>query len=214
MRAVLFINGEVAQPQSLRNIFEIGDTLVSVDGGMRHLKALDLLPQIVIGDMDSIDAESLSALEQGGTEILRYPAEKDQTDFELALDILAERGFNEILVIGALGGRVDQALANIWLLAERSQPGFSISFDDGCEQVFLIQNKLTLKGQKGDQVSLIPYQSPVQGITTEGLEYPLNNETLFPEKTRGLSNVLIGEQAQISIKSGRLLCIHRSESAC
>jgi len=145
---------------------------------------------------------------------LRFPPAKDETDLELTLDILKDRGFIEILVIGALGGRIDQTLANIWLLAERSRPDFSITFYDGCERVDLIFDQLTIIGEKGDLVSLIPFGSAVMGITTEGLAYPLQNETLFPEKTRGLSNVLLGEQAKIFIRSGRLLCVHRRRKTC
>jgi len=209
MRAVLFSNGEVPDPLRMRSVLQVDDTIVSADGGIRHLLALGRDPHILIGDMDSIDPHLLSSLEEKGTEILRYPPAKDQTDLELAINILQERGFNEVLIVGALGGRMDQTLANVWLLAERSNTAFDISFDDGCERVYLVQNILAVSGQPGDLISLIPYAARVTGINTDGLEYPLHNETLFPEKTRGLSNVLLANQARITIKTGRLLCIHR-----
>lgn len=214
MRAVLFSNGEVPQPLSVREHLRQDDVFVAVDGGMRHLHVLDLSPQLIIGDMDSIPSNILSEFEKADTEVLRFPPAKDETDLELALDILAERGFDEILIVGALGGRIDQTVANIWLLANHSCPGFSIRFDDGCERIDLILDQLTINGAAGDQVSLIPFGSEVTGITTKGLAYPLDDETLFPEKTRGLSNVLNGKQAQIQIRSGKLLCIHRRIAIC
>jgi len=214
MRAALFSNGDVPNPLSIRDNLRPDDVIVSVDGGMRHLRVLDLYPQLIIGDMDSIQTDILSNLEEAGIEVLRFPPAKDETDLELALIILEERGFDEILIIGALGGRIDQTLANIWLLAQRSRPGFSITFNDGCERINLILDQFTIIGEIGDQVSLIPFGSAVKGISTKGLEYPLCDETLYPDRTRGLSNVLRNEKASIVIKSGRLLCIHRRSAAC
>lgn len=213
MRAVLFSNGEVPDPLQLRSILHADDTIISADGGMRHLHALGQTPHTLVGDMDSIDPDRLAALEKAGIEILRFPPAKDETDLELALTIIEQRGFKQVVIVGALGGRFDQTIANLWLLAERSSANFDISFNDGCECVYLILGELTVSGEVGDLISLIPYAAPVQGITTEGLEYPLDNETLVPDKTRGLSNVLLANQARISIKSGRLLCIHRRKSA-
>jgi thiamine pyrophosphokinase len=214
MRAVLFSNGEVTHPLSVREHIRPDDVLVAADGGMRHLEALGLSPQLIIGDMDSISSSTLSTLEEADAEILRFPPAKDETDLELALNILKARGFDEVLIIGALGGRIDQTIANIWLLANHSHPGFSIRFDDGCERMDLILDQLTLNGAKGDQLSLIPFCSEVVGVTTKGLEYTLDDETLFPEKTRGLSNVMIGDRATIFIRSGKLLCIHRRRAIC
>lgn len=214
MRAVIFANGEISRLSPVNDLIHADDTIVSVDGGMRHILTFGLCPDIIIGDMDSINPGALISAENEGVEILRFPPTKDETDLELAINLLKQRGFDQCLVVGALGGRIDQTLANLWLLAELHRPDFKISFDDGCERVTLITDSLSISGQRGDIVSLIPFGAVVTGITTQGLEYPLCEETLFPAKTRGLSNVLIGEKAEIHIKSGRLLCIQRRDSAC
>lgn len=214
MRAVIFANGEISRSSAVNDLVRAEDTIVSVDGGMRHLLALGLRPHIIIGDMDSISPGALTTAEKEGVEILRFPPAKDETDLELAINLLKKRGFDQCLVVGALGGRIDQTLANLWLLAELHRPDFRISFDDGCERVDLITDSLTIFGQSGDIVSLIPFGAAVTGITTRGLEYPLQEETLYPAKTRGLSNVLIEEKGEVHIKSGRLLCIQRRDAAC
>ena len=214
MRAVVFANGEMGALAPIRGLIQPEDTIVSVDGGMRHLIALGFSPDIIIGDMDSIDPGRLTAMLAMDVEILQFPTEKDETDLELALDLLRNRGFKECIVVAALGGRTDQTLANIWLLAERNSDDFLISADDGCERVFVVLDDFVLRGTRGDTVSLIPYAAPVTGISTTGLQYPLANETLHPDKTRGLSNVLLADQAAIKIKTGKLLCVHRRESNC
>jgi len=214
MRAVLFANGMIDQESVEHLTIRTDDIIVSVDGGFRHVQALDINPHIIIGDMDSIDSHHLPNLEEQGVEIHRFPPAKDETDLELALHILRNRGYDECLIIGALGGRIDQTLANIWMMASESSTDFSISLDDGCEHIVVILDETTINGDKGDLLSLIPFGGPVQGIVTNGLAYPLQDEALYPEKTRGLSNVLLGNQAKISIRSGKLLCVHRRASAC
>ena len=214
MRAVIFANGEINQMPSAAQLVHGDDVIISVDGGMRHLKALGLKPHLIIGDMDSILPEVLSSAQADGIEILRFPPEKDETDLELAIQLVQQRGFTECLVIGALGGRIDQTLANIWLLLAGPRADFKMVFDDGCEKLSLITDTHTVVGTPGDIISLIPFGTPVTGITTLGLVYPLVDETLYPERTRGLSNVMSAEKAEIKIGSGRLLCIQRRLAAC
>ena len=211
MRAVIYANGKIANPALVKPLLKRDDFIVSADGGMRYIHALNLQPQLIIGDMDSISPGLLGKAEHDQIQVVQFPAEKDETDLELAILEVQSRGFNECLVVGALGGRTDQMLANIWLLAKLTRKNFRITYDDGHEQLALALETLTLVGEKGDTVSLIPFSQPVTGISTEGLQYPLCGETLFPEKTRGISNVMMGGEATIRIESGRLLCIHRRD---
>ncbi len=214
MRAVIFANGEINHMPSAAQLVRGDDRIISVDGGMRHVQALGLKSYLIIGDMDSILPDLLLSAQQDGIEILRFPSEKDETDLELAIQLVQQRGFTECLVIGALGGRIDQTLANIWLLLSGQQADFKMVFDDGCERLSMVTDALTIIGTPGDIISLIPFGSPVSGITTAGLAYPLVDETLYPEKTRGLSNVMTAEEVEIRVGSGRLLCVQRRVAAC
>jgi len=207
-RAFVFANGSMDDELSVRRLIHPGDFLAAVDGGLRHLDRLGLQPDLLIGDMDSADPERVQALEKVGVRVVHFPRDKDETDLELALREPAVLASDPIVILGALGGRLDQTLGNIALLLQPGLSGRNISLDDGSTRVFLIRSSARLTGSPGDTVSLIPILSPASGIRTEGLKYPLNNETLFPEGTRGISNVMTGSKAAVSIGDGILLCIH------
>jgi thiamine pyrophosphokinase len=208
MNAIIFANGEISDPESLASLLKWGEFLISADGGLNHLRNLGLMPNLVIGDLDSVSSDEVKWLEQNQIEIIKYPKKKDQSDMELALLEAVKRGGDPVVVIGALGGRIDQILANIFLLLMPELMNVDVRLDDGHDELFLIQDRAEVRGKKGDIVSLMPMLSPAKGIKTMGLKYSLNNETLLPEHSRGVSNVMETEKAEISLKSGLLLCIH------
>lgn len=206
-RTVIFANGELTNPTAARRALRPDDYLIAADGGAHHCRALGLTPQVVIGDFDSITPEELNALRDGGSRIIQHPARKDQTDLELALAYAIEHQADDILILGALGGRWDQTLANLLLLAHPAWRGARIHVLDGTQHIYLIQGETTIEGQPGDTVSLIPVQSNARGITTEGLEYPLMNGTLPFGSTLGISNVLVGNQAKVEVREGMVICV-------
>jgi len=208
MRAVVFANGVILEIHLVKQLITEKDYIVSADGGLRYIRSLNLIPKLVVGDLDSVSRDDIQFLNDNNIEILKFPADKDQTDLEIALRELAKRDYKDILVIGALGGRTDQTLANLGLISSISNDDIRIEFDDGREHIMLIRNRLLLSGKKGDTVSLLPLCSPAKGITTKGLRYSLTDEQLLPDQTRGISNVMMGEIAEINITSGTVLCIH------
>jgi thiamine pyrophosphokinase len=206
-RAVIFANGILLEPSAARSLLQSGDLVVAADGGYHNALSAGVKPHTVIGDMDSVSASKLEDAERTGTQIIRLPKEKDETDLELAIRYTLEKQATEIIVIGAQGGRLDQMLGNISLLA--SVPaGVDIRLDDGHEEVMLVDHLLVITGKPGDVVSLIPWGTPVTGIRTEGLRYPLHGETLLPHKSRGISNEMMGQKASIDISEGKLIVIH------
>jgi len=208
MRAVVFANGVIREIHLVKQLIREKDFIVSADGGLRYIRSLNLIPKLVVGDLDSVNRDDIEFLNDNNIEILKFSTDKDQTDLEIALRELVKRGYKDILVIGALGGRIDQTQANLGLITYISSDDVGIEFDDGREHIILIRNRLLLSGNKGDIVSLIPLCSPARGITTRGLRYSLTNESLFPNQTRGISNVMMGQTAEITITSGTILCIH------
>ena len=207
-RAVIFANGNIPGPEKLRAFLRPGDWLVAADGGLRHLKILGLKPTLLIGDLDSVSPEDAARLQAEGVRVDRFPVEKDETDLELALKTVVSEGFRTVLVAGALGGRMDQSLGNIFLLLDPAYRDCDVRLEDGVEEAFAIRETAEIQGAAGDTVSLLPFAGPAVGIRTEGLRYPLNNETLFLEHTRGISNVMQAGAARVSLESGLLLCIH------
>jgi len=211
-RILIFANGELSDLNKARLLPQQEDYIICADGGTRHALALDLQPNLVIGDMDSLKKGEWQNLEMAGIPIELYPHDKNETDLELAILRAIELAPKEILVIAALGGRLDHTLGNLALLSDVRLLAFNTRFDDGVEEIFFCREQLQVYGRSGDLLSLIPWGEPVQSCQTQGLRWSLNRETLYPDKTRGISNEMLGDIATISIESGLLLIIHRRQS--
>ncbi len=208
MRAVIFVNGEVQDYTALARWLRPGDHLIGADGGTRHMLALGLMPDAVVGDLDSLEPETVAKLIAQGVDVERYPIAKDQTDLELAIERGLRAGASEILLLGALGGRLDQTLANLLILAQRNWP-VPLRLAEGSQlaQVLRSGETLMLHAAPGSTVSAIPLSAIVTGITYTGLEYPLHDATLSIGSTRGVSNVVASSPATITIDEGVLLVV-------
>ena len=208
-RIIIFANGELPDLNKVRALLRADDFILCADGGMRHALALGLTPNLVIGDMDSIEQHEWKKLQESNTAIELYPRDKNETDLEVALNHAIELKPQEITIIAALGGRLDQTLANIALLADPRLSTLGVRLDDGVEEIFFCRGQVQVHGRSGDIVSLIPWQSAVTGVQTKNLKWTLDNETLYPNKTRGISNKMNKDIVFISIGSGSLLIVHR-----
>jgi len=208
LRAVIIAGGRLSEPEYARELIQPDDLLIAADGGAEYFRALDLLPHALLGDLDSITPTTLAALKSAGVEIVRYDTRKDFTDLELALRFARDRGCSEVWVLGAAGSRWDQTIASFLLLAAHDLQALDIRLRDGRQELRLLRggDSLVLCGKPGDTVSLIPLSEVAAGIVTTGLEYPLSDEDLPLGATRGISNVLLVEQATVSCRQGWLLC--------
>lgn len=207
-RTVIFVNGRLRSPKRMAVLLRPDDWLIAADGGLRHLRHLGLAPRLLIGDLDSVTEDDVQWAVSRGAEVRRYPREKDETDLELALLAALQTGSRGILLAAALGGRLDQTLGNLSLLLRPELAGLDARLEDGREEVFLIRAQAEIHGRKGDIVSLLPWNGPAEGVTTQSLRYPLYDETLYPDQTRGISNEMLAGTAQVSLRAGLLLCIH------
>lgn len=206
-RAVIFANGILTDTKAAQSLLRSGDLIVAADGGLHNAMSVGVTPQIVIGDMDSVSPSELAGAEKAGTQILRFPKEKDETDLELAIHYVLEKQSAEIIVIGALGGRLDQMLGNLSLLTDVPS-GVDIRLDDGKEEVRLADHRIVITGKPGDVISLIPWGAAVTGIWTEGLRFPLRDEILLPNKSRGISNEMMDLKASVKFSKGKLIVVH------
>lgn len=209
MRAVIFANGRLSHPEADRARLRPGDWILAADGGLHNARRLGATPAVVIGDLDSIDPRDVKALEASGVTLLRHPERKDETDLELALAHAVQQGVEEILVLGALGDRWDQTLANALLLASPLLEGTRAWLADGDQRMTLLRGgqSLNLDAAPGTPLSLLPLGGDAQGVRTHGLEYPLHGDTLHFAATRGISNTLLGHSATIELTQGLLLVI-------
>jgi len=209
-RIIIFANGELPDKEKARVLLREDDFIIAADGGTRHALALGRMPNIIIGDLDSLPVNlEPSTL---NIELMQFPADKNETDLELAIQHALTLNPQEVIIIGALGGRLDQTLGNIALISNLQPSTCNLKLNDGLEEVFFCHDHAEVNGAAGDIVSLIPWQGEVTGILTHGLKWVLQNETLYPHKTRGISNEMTGDTATIKIKSGLLLVVHRRET--
>lgn len=201
--------GSIGNMDFLRSqIVKFGpDELVCADGGASHVVALDLTPQVIIGDMDSLPPEILQRCEERGSRIIRHPREKKETDTQLALEYAFRFHPDEIRIYGGLGGRIDHALANISLLLPAARKGVPAKLVDAWCEVFVITQTTTMEGIAGQTVSLFPFSDQVQGIELTGFEYPLSGGTMEIGAPYGISNRLQADKGVIAIGSGCLLVV-------
>lgn len=190
-------------------LIDDADIVVAVDAGAEALSRAGLVPDILIGDMDSISPATRETLEVRGVEVVLLDAIKDETDTEAALRLTVERGADAITVYGALGGpRLDHLAGNLLLLASPWLAGIGVRMVDDQHEALVVGGDVVFAGRRGDTVSLLPLTPEVSSVRTMGLLYPLNGETLFRSATRGLSNSMTGPEARVTHGDGVLLLIH------
>jgi thiamine pyrophosphokinase len=211
MYAVIVANAPDLDATPHAERIRAADLLVAADGGALPLLRLGLSPQLVIGDLDSLDAAAEAELRRLGVELRRFPRAKDETDLELALLLAAERGAERVDVLGALGGRWDHTLANVAMLDMPELRGRQVRLLDGNQTLFAVRDAAPLEGQRGDTVSLLPLTPEARGVTTAGLLYPLTDATLRYERARGVSNVLLDPPGRVSLREGLLLVVHHAD---
>jgi thiamine pyrophosphokinase len=183
--------------------------MIAADGGARAALHFGVLPQVVIGDMDSLEESELDVLEENGATILRYSPHKNETDLELALLYAVNDGATTIRIIGAVGDRLDHTLSNITLLALPALGSCDVRLVSGEQDTWLMPpGTCTIDGAAGDTVSLLPLNGDVDSIRTDGLQYALRDETLHFGPARGVSNVMTGSRATITTADGILLIVH------
>jgi len=197
------------------------DALVCADGGANSAMLSGRMPDVVVGDLDSITDENLARCEQAGVEIIRYPREKDETDLELALNYAFARlnymdsqnnmendsqPVPEIMLYGATGKRIDHFLGNLALLHEWALKGKKIVLKDPLHKLWIITGKEMVKGKIGQEVSLIPITAKAV-VSLEGFYYPLQKGVLRQESPRGISNVFSTDEGNVEVHEGLIIFI-------
>jgi thiamine pyrophosphokinase len=208
MRTIIVANSPTFDAAPFLGLLAGADLLVAADGGGNALHAAGLSPHVVVGDLDSLSAGAEALFRAAGAEVIRHPAEKDETDLELALLLAVERGADKIDILGALGGRWDQGLANVAMLALPELASLRVRLLDVGQEAYLVRDEAEIPGAIGDTVSLLPIGGAARGITTRGLYYPLRDAALAFERSRGVSNLITEPPAHVSLAEGLLLVVH------
>lgn len=201
MRAVIIGNGTIDDYNYIGGKLRKNDYVICADGGYKHAVALNVKPAVVIGDMDSIGENEYDG------EVINLPIRKDFTDSEVCVKYILLKDFDEILMLAFTGTRADHTLTNMLLLKQIAEAGKNAKIVDEHNEIIFASAENTIYGQKGDIVSIIPVGGNLSGITTKGLDYPLENETLVFGESRGVSNVMTTGKCSVTIASGMGLII-------
>ena len=208
-KAVVFLNGDLADLSRIPQHINKKTLLVGCDGGTAHILSLGLTPHVVIGDFDSISPKVVRALKHKKVEYFRYPTDKLFTDSELGVTLAMKRGCKEIILAGVRGTATDHFVGNLFMLAKKKFASLDIKIIEGREEILLVRTRVRIKGSKGDDLSLIAIGQDAKGVSTKGLFYPLKNAVLKSGTAQGIRNKLTGKYAEITIRKGPLLVIHR-----
>jgi thiamine pyrophosphokinase len=208
-RAVIFAGGSFSELDVAGIDIGPQDAVIAADSGADHCLKANLTPHVVIGDMDSISPAVKKQLMTQQIAFHPFDPRKDFTDLELAVDYAIHNGFKRITILGAVGNRWDMTLANMLLLTKPELIGIKIEIRDARQRQFLIRGPetITITGEQGRTLSLVPIGAEARGIWLSGTAYPLENGILGPGAGRGVSNSITDLEAVITLKNGMLICI-------
>lgn len=190
------------------------DKLIAVDSGLKAVKELGLVPDMVVGDFDSVDPVILEEFKRIPYIIWDvHDPEKNETDTELALRKAAASGCTRVVILGATGGRFDHMLANVFLLYTCLQRGMDACIVDRQNKIYLIEEEhhFTKKEQWGKYISFLPLLGMIKGICLEGFSYPLTDYDLDVGSSRCICNELNGEEGTIRFREGIAICVESKD---
>jgi thiamine pyrophosphokinase len=207
MRVIIFTNGEYKNKDFYEEYLREfnADYLICADGGANYARELNIKPNIIIGDMDSITAETKLFFKETSFEC--YPTKKDQTDTELAISHAIEIGATEVVILGGLGSRMDHSLGNIYLLKRFLDLGIAAEIVNENNRIRLIRDTTRFHFPTGITISILPIDGDVEGLTITGFEYPITAGQMTIDKPYGISNVTNKNTQQIALTKGMLLLI-------
>lgn len=203
---VIVAGGEAPGPRAGLAV-PAGATVIAADRGLEHAVALGLDVAVAVGDFDSASATAVRDAESSGVRVVRHPAAKDATDLELAVEEALALRPDRIVVLAGEGDRLDHLLSLLLLLGAPSLEDVVVDAVVGDARIHVVRGERVLAGDPGELVSLLAVHGPAEAVRTEGLEYPLEGETLEPGSSRGVSNVFAGESARVAVARGIVLAI-------
>lgn len=209
MKAIIFSNGQIYNYKYVKdNISHLDNPIIiCCDGGVKHVKELNIIPSYILGDLDSASEEIIKYYESLKVSFKIFSSKKDETDTEIGIEFALSCGVNFIDLYGCTGTRLDHTLANFHNLLKALKQGVKARIIDEHNIIQIIDKDISFYDKIGKTISLIPLTTQVTGIVTSGMEYPLNKEALEIGTSRGISNIVSSKIAKIEIESGYLFVI-------
>lgn len=210
MKICIVLNGEIKDYDYINNIIRTSsyDYIICSDGGANHAYNMDILPDYIIGDLDSTDENIIEYYKSANVKFEKFPIKKDETDTELCIELSYKLKAKEIHLIGALGGRIDHTIANINLLYYIRKRGIIPKIISEKEEIYIAMNEeIIIDGEIGDTISILPIKDDAKGVTLKNLEYPLENYDIEFSRPLGISNVMTNINCNIKVNKGCLIII-------
>lgn len=207
IKILIIGGGKFVERELALELIENADIVIAADGAGEYLYKLNILPDILIGDFDTLDENILDYFRKENINIYEFSPVKDKSDLELAIDLAIKYDAEEINIIGALGSRMDHSLSNVMLLFYILEKGINVKIIDDKNEIIPIRDEVTIKKGKYEYVSLLPILGDLEGVELIGFEYEVSNLKLKPTSTHGISNKFRKDKAKIKIKSGKGLVI-------
>lgn len=208
----LIVAGGTVDEQFAVDIIKNGgyEVIIAVDAGMDFFYKNRIMPDVIVGDFDSVEQEALEFFQgQEQMDIHRLNPEKDDTDTEYALRFAIGRGATKITVLGGTGSRLDHVIGNVVLLGVGLEKNVSIELLDTHNKIKMVNSSLSIRKDErfGKYLSVIPITGKADGVTITGVKYPLDNYDMHGFNTLGISNEIVDDEAAITVRNGIVLVI-------
>lgn len=204
-KGLIIASGSIENLDLLEEQIHDHDFVLCADGGIRYVYGMNVKIDAIIGDLDSVDDGFLQYIKENKTLLIKHPSEKDDTDTELALKYLIEKGYDYISLVGATGTRMDHTLANTMLLMRYSTDKVKVRLIDGNNTIYFTKDYLKLYKKENYYVSIIPTTRPGVLVSLNGFYYPLENSHIEFGTSLGISNKIVDNIGEIHIIRGEAL---------
>ena len=205
MKGLIVSSGTITNYNRLKEIINEVDYIICADGGMEHLMKINKLPNVILGDLDSISKLTLEYIVNKNIPIEKYSSIKDSTDTELAMEYLIDRGYDEIVLMGVTGTRQDHTMASILLLDTLYNRGIKAKIVDDNNIIYLTDNYLEIERLEGHYTSIIPISNTGIIVSLKGFFYNLDNKLIPFGSTLGISNKIVEDIGIVKIHKGKAL---------
>lgn len=209
--AIIFVNGDRGNTSAVSKYIADSSLLIGCDGGANYMLEQGFVPQVIIGDFDSLELNNVDYQIPASTNYIQYPTDKDVTDSELALQYALDQGVEKIYVTNLLGTRLDHLIGNLFLIGNKKFNTCKIICVEGNQEVYAIENIAKINGKVGEIISFLPIFGSVKIVKSSGIKYKLEEYTLSMFGNQGVSNVITKSSVVIQFSFGKLLVVHNKK---